>query len=84
MTFHEDHDRTLPYLMDTFTFRGPAILPGAPFSITEFMHFNEAYQQFLASIRNLDLTFLNEKACPVCYSFDATRPEGDRLLINWD
>nr|AAR89178.1 repeat element protein 6 [Hyposoter didymator ichnovirus]ABC24710.1 repeat element protein 6 [Hyposoter didymator ichnovirus] len=84
MPFNEDHDRTHTYPVDTFTFRGPAMPNGAPFSFIEFIRFNVAYQQFLTSIRNLDLTFLNGKACPVRYSFDATRPEEDRLLINWD
>ncbi|ULM71706.1 repeat element 38 protein [Diadegma fenestrale ichnovirus] len=48
------------------------------------MCFHTAYQQFAQTIRNLDLTFLNGKVCTVRYSFDATRPEEDRLLINWD
>lgn len=84
MQSQEKDDRTLTFPVDTFTFRGPAIPDGAPFSISEYMLFNTAYGQFLASIRTLDLTFLNGKACPVRYSFDATRPEEDRLLINWD
>ncbi|AHY22002.1 repeat element 19 [Diadegma semiclausum ichnovirus] len=84
MTSQEDQDRALTFPVDTFMIRGPAIPYGAPFSLVEFIRFHTAYQKFVRSMRNLDLTFLNGKACTVRYNFDATRPEEDRLLINWD
>lgn len=84
MSSQEYQDRTLTFPVDTFTFRIASIPQGAPFSVTEFARFDTAYRQFLGSIRELDSTFLNGQACPVRYSFDATRPEEDRLLIDWD
>lgn len=84
MASQEKHNRTRTIPVDTFTIRGPPELYRAPLSVTEHRYFNTAYGQFLASIRTLDLTFLNGKTLPVCYSFDETRPEEDRLLINWD
>lgn len=84
MRSQEEQDKTHTFPVDTFTFRGRAMLNWTAFGVIDYMHFDTAYGQFFASIRNLDLTFLNGKACTVRYSFDATRPEEDRLLINWD
>lgn len=84
MSCQEAEDRTLTFPVDTFTIRGPAIPDGAPFSIAEFSAYDTAYRQFLGSERTLELAFLNGKVLPVRYSFDATRPEEDRLLMNWD
>lgn len=81
----QDEDRILNFSVDTFTRRGPSIPEEAPFSPTEILQFNRAYRQFLQAERQLDdLTFLNGKPCPVRYNFDPTRPEADRLLVNWD
>lgn len=81
----QSQDRILSFPVDTFTRRGPSIPEEAPFSPGEILQFNKAYKQFLQAERQLDdLTFLNGKPCPVRYNFDPTRPEEDRLLVNWD
>lgn len=79
-----EQGRSLTFPVDTFTIRGPAIPHEAPFTVAEYMQFSTAYKQFLDAIHTIEVTFLNGATFPVQYNFDATRMEGDRLLINWD
>lgn len=79
-----EQERSLTFPVDTFTIRGPAIPHEVPFTMAEYMQFSTAYKQFFDAIHTIEVTFLNGATFPVQYNFDATRMEGDRLLINWD
>ncbi|BAF45707.1 repeat element protein-d1.1 [Ichnoviriform fugitivi] len=84
MSSQQDQDRALTFPMDTFTVRGPLIPDGSTLTVGDMEHFEIAYKLFRGSIGKLNLTFFNGKSCHIHYSFNATRPEADRLLINWD